>query len=85
MKRTIATITLSACCVLGALTADAQVAAANPSASAATGQPGSITGRVFNPNTGEYVRNAQIRIEETGQTASRETVASSVFLRCPRA
>lgn len=29
---------------------------------------GTITGRVFNPATGEYVRNAQVRIEETGQS-----------------
>jgi len=33
---------------------------------------GTITGRVFNPNTGEYVRNAQIRVEETGQTTVSE-------------
>ena len=33
---------------------------------------GVITGRVFNPNTGEYVRNAQIRIDETGLTTSSE-------------
>ena len=33
---------------------------------------GVITGRIFNPNTGEYVRNAQIRIEETNQTAISE-------------
>ena len=33
---------------------------------------GTITGRVFNPNTGEYVRNAQVRVEETGQTAISE-------------
>lgn len=33
---------------------------------------GAITGRVFNPNTGEYVRNAQVRIEETGQTTTTE-------------
>ncbi len=39
------------------------------SQSAATGV---ITGRVFIPNTGEFVRNAQIRIEETGQTATSE-------------
>lgn len=33
---------------------------------------GTITGRVFNPNTGEYVRNAQIRVEETGQRTISE-------------
>src|SRR6188768_827386 len=33
---------------------------------------GTIIGRVFNPNTGEYVRSAQVRIEETGQTVISE-------------
>jgi iron complex outermembrane receptor protein len=33
---------------------------------------GVITGRVFNPNTGEYLRNAQVRVQETGQTAVSE-------------
>jgi TonB-dependent receptor len=33
---------------------------------------GVITGRVFNPNTGEYVRNAQVRVEATGQSANSE-------------
>ncbi len=41
---------------------------------AAANQPsGVITGRIYNPNTGEYLRNAQIRIEETGQTAISES------------
>lgn len=31
---------------------------------------GVITGRILNPETGEYVRNARIVIEETGQSAS---------------
>ena len=35
-------------------------------------ESGSITGRIFNPATGQYVRNAEIRIEETGQTATSE-------------
>ncbi len=39
---------------------------------AQTAAPGVITGRVYNPNTGEYVRNAEIRVEETGQTAISE-------------
>lgn len=30
---------------------------------------GVVSGRIFNPTTGAYVRNAQIRIVETGQTA----------------
>jgi TonB-dependent receptor len=33
---------------------------------------GAITGRVLNPASGEYLRNAQIRIESTGQTVSSE-------------
>jgi iron complex outermembrane recepter protein len=37
-----------------------------------TAAGGTITGKIFNPNTGEYVRNAQIRVEETGQTAVSE-------------
>jgi TonB-dependent receptor len=40
--------------------------------SAQPATPGTITGRVFNPNTGEYLRNAQVRIVETGQTAVSE-------------
>ena len=35
-------------------------------------ESGSIAGRIFNPATGQYVRNAEIRIEETGQTATSE-------------
>ena len=42
------------------------------SANASSPATGTITGRVFNPNTGAYVRNAQIRIEETGQTTVSE-------------
>ena len=37
---------------------------------AQSGSPGVLTGRVLNPATGEYVRNAQIRIVETGQVTS---------------
>ncbi len=33
---------------------------------------GTITGRIFNPVTREYLRNAQIRVESTGQTLSSE-------------
>ena len=39
---------------------------------AQTAPTGTITGRVLNSNTGEYLRNAQIRIEETGQTTTSE-------------
>ncbi|MFM7751206.1 MAG: carboxypeptidase regulatory-like domain-containing protein, partial [Opitutaceae bacterium] len=34
--------------------------------------PGVISGRVFNPASGEYVRNAQVRLEGTGVTAISE-------------
>ncbi len=37
-----------------------------------TPDAGTIKGRVFNPATGEYVRHAQIRVEETGQIATSE-------------
>ena len=33
---------------------------------------GSISGRIFNPATGEYLRNAQIRLESTGQTVGSD-------------
>src|SRR4051812_43057587 len=33
---------------------------------------GTITGKVFNPNTGQYVRNAEIRIEQTAVSAVSE-------------
>ena len=42
------------------------------SAHAQTAATGTITGRVFNPNTGEFIRNAQVRVEETGQTTVSE-------------
>lgn len=45
-------------------------AAACP-AQSSTGD-GAITGRVFNPDSGQYLRHAVIRIEETGQTATSE-------------
>jgi hypothetical protein len=45
----------------------AQTTSGAPAPSSAQGT-GLITGRVFNPNTGDYVRNAQITVQETGQT-----------------
>jgi TonB-dependent receptor len=41
-------------------------------AQAQSADTGVITGRVFNPNTGEYVRNAQVRVEETGLSTISE-------------
>lgn len=44
-----------------------------PSGSAAgSDSSGSIVGRVFNPATNEYIRNAQIRVVETGDTTVSE-------------
>ncbi|MCX6956041.1 MAG: TonB-dependent receptor [Verrucomicrobia bacterium] len=42
-----------------------------PGATAPAG-PGTIVGRVFNPATGEYVRNAQVRIVESGDSTVSE-------------
>ncbi|HEY1110792.1 MAG TPA: carboxypeptidase regulatory-like domain-containing protein, partial [Opitutaceae bacterium] len=44
---------------------------------------GSITGRIYNPNTGEYVRNAQVRIAETGQAATSEGGGEFHFVDVP--
>ncbi|WP_414664692.1 TonB-dependent receptor [Horticoccus sp. 23ND18S-11] len=55
-----------------ALPARAQPAAGTTTAVSGSGNTatGVITGRVFSPNTGEYMRNALITIQETGQTAN---------------
>ena len=42
-------------------------------AAAQTTGTGTITGRILNPATGEYVRNAEVRIEATGQSVASET------------
>lgn len=44
---------------------------------------GSVAGRIYNPNTGEYVRNAQVRIVETGQTATSEGGGEFRFVDVP--
>ena len=41
-------------------------------ASAQTAAPGSVQGRVLNPATGEYVRNAQVRLQGTDTVAVSE-------------
>ncbi|OAM90763.1 TonB-dependent receptor [Termitidicoccus mucosus] len=43
-----------------------------PSAHAQTVRTGSVTGRVYNPSTEEYVSNARIRVAQTGETAVSE-------------
>ncbi len=65
-------IIAAACVCLGAALANAQPASPSGPASNATAATGTITGRIFNPNTGEYLRNAQVRVTETGQTAVSE-------------
>jgi TonB-dependent receptor len=50
-------------CTLALLTALAQTP---------PGAAGMITGRVFNPATGEFLRNAQVRVEQTGQSTASE-------------
>ncbi len=68
MKKIIFAALIGALCSITAnLNAQAVSTTTTPNARA-----GVITGRVFNPNTGEYVRNAQIRVEGTNQTAVSE-------------
>jgi len=38
-----------------------------------TAGTGTITGRILNPATGEYVRNAEVKIEATGQATASES------------
>jgi len=56
-----------ACCWLAALTAQAQTA-------------GTIKGRIFNPVSKEYVRNAEVRLEGTNQVTYSEGDGSFQFL-----
>jgi iron complex outermembrane receptor protein len=44
---------------------------------------GAITGRVFNPATGEYVRNAEVRLEGTNQLVTTESDGSFVLNNVP--
>ena len=44
---------------------------------------GTVTGRVFNPATGEYVRNAQLRLVETGATTVSEAEGAFRFGSVP--
>lgn len=56
------------------------------SAAAAAAQPGGtgrITGRVFNPATGEYVRNAEVRLAGTQQVVATESDGSFAFEGVP--
>src|SRR3954464_4322363 len=44
---------------------------------------GTIQGRVYNPATGQYVRNAEVRLEGTNQVASTESDGSFTFNNVP--
>ncbi len=50
---------------------------------AAQGAAGSIQGRIFNPVSGEYVRNAEIRLEGTNQVTYSEGDGSFSFASVP--
>jgi iron complex outermembrane recepter protein len=52
-------------------------------AQAQTAATGTITGRVFNPTTGEYVRNAEIRIQGTNLAAVSEDGGAYQLLGVP--
>lgn len=69
-KRIAATLGLVTASLLPAQTVPA-TGAPVPAAVREAGS-GVITGKVFNPATGEYVRNAQIRVVETGATTISE-------------
>src|SRR5689334_10367895 len=50
---------------------------------AQTGGTGTIQGRVFNPVSKEYVRNAEVRLEGTQQVVYTENDGSFQFLNVP--
>ncbi len=44
---------------------------------------GTIQGRVYNPSTGQYVRNAEVRLEGTSQTTYTENDGAFAFGNVP--
>ena len=44
---------------------------------------GTIQGRIFNPTSGEYVRNAEVRLDGTSRVAYSENDGTSVFANVP--
>lgn len=71
MNPKITRILVSAC--FGALLpATVPLLAQQPVASSASESAGTINGRVFNPASGEYIRNAQVTVHETGQSVVSE-------------
>ena len=68
---------LLTCCLLRAFTAPrglllAGTAFLTPAIAVAQSATGTVTGRVFNPATGEYVRNAEIRVQGSAQSTFSE-------------
>ncbi len=68
---------LLTCCLLRAFTAPRVILLASTALvtqAIAVAQPatGTVTGRIFNPATGEYVRNAEIRVQGTAQSTFSE-------------
>ncbi|MBM3854252.1 MAG: hypothetical protein FJ399_14015, partial [Verrucomicrobia bacterium] len=53
------------------------------SLSAQSAATGTISGRVFNPTTGEYVRNAEVRIEGTTRQMATESDGTFQFAELP--
>ena len=48
-----------------------------------TAGTGTVQGRVFNPSTGSYVRNAEVRLEGTSQTTYTENDGAFTFQNVP--
>ena len=65
-------LTALICAFLAALCLNAQ-----------TGGTGTIQGRVFNPVSNDYVRNAEVRLEGTQQAVFTESDGSFQFLNVP--
>lgn len=64
--------TALACAIVAVLLAPAGVRAQQADAAVQSQQAGGVRGRVLNTATGEYVRNAEIRVEGTGIVAYSE-------------
>src|SRR4051812_8077324 len=59
------------------------ISLALPCAALAQAAAGTITGRVLNPATNEYIRNAEVRIEGTNQIAVSEDGGYYRFVNAP--
>ncbi len=65
---------LVSACLLGRATLTAQ-----------PGPSGAVRGRIFNPASGVYVRDAEIRVTNTNVTAVSEAAAATSCSTCPPA